>query len=117
MAARVWPPLRTLRVCARQARSAEASIPQLFIKAVRIGALDDVIRLNDTGNLEKLTADCEKRTSDAKCASCGGVGYILCRWCQGTNKSRSHAFNADPTKNFLKCTVCNQNGLERCDKC
>ena len=39
------------------------------------------------------------------------------RWCQGTNKSRSHAFNADPTKNFLKCTVCNQNGLERCDKC
>eukprot|EP00039_Didymoeca_costata_P001939 m.56401 g.56401 ORF g.56401 m.56401 type:complete len:570 (-) comp11037_c0_seq2:84-1793(-) len=91
-------------------------VPQVFINAVHIGGLDDVIRMNDAGDLQRAIADFETR-SNTTCGDCGGIGYVPCSWCQGSRKSRSHQFNSDPRKNALKCTVCNENGLQRCRKC
>jgi glutaredoxin domain-containing cysteine-rich protein 1 len=93
------------------------SLPRLFINAVHIGGLDAVIRMNDNGDLKRATIDFEQR-GDAKCVDCAGYGYTLCTWCQGSQKSRAHNFHdADEKASALKCTVCNENGLQRCQKC
>ena len=93
-------------------------VPHLFVKSYCVGGLDAVEQLNDSGELSKLTRGCKQRAAGAgKCTSCGGFGYVLCTWCQGSTKSRSHNFADDPLKNTLKCTVCNQNGLVQCTKC
>lgn len=42
---------------------------------------------------------------------------MLCRWCLGSKKSVVNEFAEDPSKKALKCTVCNENGLERCEDC
>eukprot|EP00041_Stephanoeca_diplocostata_P028915 m.837490 g.837490 ORF g.837490 m.837490 type:complete len:600 (+) comp23461_c0_seq15:514-2313(+) len=91
-------------------------LPQCFINAVHIGGLGKVEQLTDTGELKTITKDFPKRTADA-CAACGSYGFVLCTWCQGSNRSRVHHFNPDPRKNALKCTVCNSNGLVPCPQC
>lgn len=95
---------------------AEAQLPRLYINAVHIGGLDEVVRMNDNGDLKRATVGFPER-SNAHCTDCNGFGFVLCTWCQGSMKSRSHTFNADPRKNALRCTVCNENGLIQCTKC
>ena len=60
----------------------------------------------------------QKRSNDT-CTSCGGQGFVVCAWCQGSRKSLAHDFNSGPGKHnfFLNCTVCNSNGLQSCPDC
>ena len=50
-----------------------------------------------------------------KCGYCGGFEFIPCRKCSGTKDSVKNNF----TNEFkaLRCTHCNENGLEPCPGC
>eukprot|EP00038_Savillea_parva_P019141 m.26611 g.26611 ORF g.26611 m.26611 type:complete len:628 (+) comp4329_c0_seq1:315-2198(+) len=105
-----------MRVERFQIGSINGILPQCFINAVHIGGVDEVIHLVDTGELKDITKDFERRADDF-CKKCGNTGFIICAWCQGSNKSRVHQFNDDPRKNALRCTICNANGLVTCPSC
>ena len=98
-------------------RAPGASVPQLFVKSYCVGGLDAAEQLNDSGELGKLTIGCSKQTGAGKCPTCGGFGYTVCSWCQGSMKSRSHGFTEEAGGAFLSCTVCNTNGLVQCKEC
>ena len=50
-------------------------------------------------------------STDAVCRVCGGQGFIMCLWCQGSKKGIRNTFGD------LKCTVCNKNALQKCPEC
>jgi len=60
-----------------------------------------------------------QKRSNETCRSCGGQGFVVCQWCQGSRKSLAHDFNSGKGKHnfFLNCTVCNSNGLQPCPDC
>eukprot|EP00041_Stephanoeca_diplocostata_P027460 m.755324 g.755324 ORF g.755324 m.755324 type:complete len:411 (+) comp23179_c1_seq25:1844-3076(+) len=55
------------------------SVPRVFIAYKYVGGADDVVLLNDTGELKALCEDIEDGGSPA-CTTCGGTGYHLCTW-------------------------------------
>eukprot|EP00043_Microstomoeca_roanoka_P016800 m.173388 g.173388 ORF g.173388 m.173388 type:complete len:62 (-) comp16529_c0_seq7:183-368(-) len=61
-----------------------------------------------------MLANFEDRKED--CAACGGRGFVPCNWCFGSKKSITNKFAEGYIRN-LKCTVCNENGLQRCEQC
>ena len=84
---------------------------------MHIGGLDAIHQLNEAGELSRMLKGFEHRSA-VVCGTCGGAGYIPCKWCQGSKKSISHAFSGKNAQTVsLKCTVCNENGLQRCDNC
>eukprot|EP00043_Microstomoeca_roanoka_P013455 m.131748 g.131748 ORF g.131748 m.131748 type:complete len:751 (+) comp15755_c0_seq1:154-2406(+) len=93
-----------------------AIVPQAFLEGVHLGDAATIKRLNETGELRSRLQDCEERpTKD--CSTCGGQGYILCTWCQGSKRSIRHAFAHSTKEASLRCTLCNENALQRCPDC
>eukprot|EP00042_Codosiga_hollandica_P054493 m.738774 g.738774 ORF g.738774 m.738774 type:complete len:563 (+) comp58912_c1_seq4:482-2170(+) len=99
----------------RLERAPNIELPQIFINAVHIGGLAQLIELNDSGSLRKLIEGFAGES--VRCSTCGGAAYINCTWCQGSKKSLQHAFEVGSRNNVLKCTICNNNGLMRCPTC
>ena len=94
-----------------------ADTPQVFVNGLHFGDHEKILSLNETGELKGLLSGFEERADD-DCPSCGGVGFITCRWCRGTKKSFQHKFEKhDRGRMALRCTACNVNGLQRCPKC
>lgn len=50
-------------------------------------------------------------SSEEVCRVCGGQRFIMCLWCQGSKKGIRNTFGD------LKCTVCNENALQKCPEC
>ncbi len=50
-----------------------------------------------------------------KCGYCGGFEFIPCRKCSGTKDSVKNNFTSE--FKALRCTHCNENGLEPCPGC
>lgn len=50
-----------------------------------------------------------------KCGYCGGYEFIPCRKCSGTKDSVKNTFTSE--FKALRCTHCNENGLEPCPGC
>ncbi len=80
-----------------------------------------MLKLNETGELQKMTEKMEKIEVNitGDCTTCAGEGFTLCSWCGG-NKRKSMAIQYNvPTRQtaFLKCTACNDNGLMMCPSC
>ena len=50
-------------------------------------------------------------STNTVCRVCGGQGFIMCLWCEGSKKGIRNAFGD------LKCTVCNKNALQKCPEC
>eukprot|EP00039_Didymoeca_costata_P008874 m.117983 g.117983 ORF g.117983 m.117983 type:complete len:634 (+) comp14267_c0_seq2:156-2057(+) len=100
-----------------QERLPGAMVPQIFAKGIHLGDYDLVFSLNERGLLKDLFAEFEDRPM-LDCTVCGGSGFILCTWCNGSKKSAaiSNRFETNKQK-FLTCTVCNENALERCREC
>jgi hypothetical protein len=74
--------------------------------------------MNERGELLKvLSTFVEKSMVD--CKDCGGTGFVVCGWCGGSKRSTpiAGAFEKAGGKFALKCTVCNENALERCQNC
>lgn len=99
-----------------ESRLPESIVPQVFVSFIHIGDVDRICALNESGQLSTMLSGFEKR-SIQPCGECGGFGYRPCSWCQGSKKSIMHSFSKDPGANALRCTVCNENGLEKCPSC
>lgn len=101
-----------------QERLPRSSVPQLFVKGESVGDYNEVFKMNERGELTLILEGCAMRPMQ-DCPCCAGTGFMLCTWCRGTKKSTpvSSEFEKDYRKTALKCTVCNENGLERCREC
>eukprot|EP00052_Salpingoeca_macrocollata_P011537 m.88975 g.88975 ORF g.88975 m.88975 type:complete len:456 (+) comp18099_c0_seq2:662-2029(+) len=94
-----------------------ATVPQVFVNGEYFGDAQKIRSLNETGELKKLLGGFEIRPTQ-DCTQCGGAGFVPCTWCQGSKKSIHNPFEReDITKRALKCTVCNEIGLQRCELC
>ncbi|XP_015685173.1 glutaredoxin domain-containing cysteine-rich protein 1-like [Protobothrops mucrosquamatus] len=51
-----------------------------------------------------------------ECLSCGGFGFLPCFTCHGSKMSMFRNCFTDSFK-ALRCTACNENGLQRCKNC
>ncbi|EGD80581.1 hypothetical protein PTSG_01173 [Salpingoeca rosetta] len=93
-----------------------AVVPQAFLEGRHLGDAKALKEMNETGALRRRLADCEERPL-TDCTTCGGQGYILCTWCQGSKRSLLHGFGESTKEEWLKCSVCNENALQRCPDC
>jgi len=102
-------------------RAPEAEIPCVFVNGNFLGGADLVLEMNETGKLKEILKGFEVQPMDG-CKGCGGAGFITCNWCQGSGKSVKNPFHGHQGAEVgmtavLKCTVCNENGLQRCPVC
>ncbi len=111
-------------------------IVQLYIDGEYVGDNEVVCELNECGELVTMLKGCEvwlpslslysmmiitwyfmythiiqRRKASHVCLLCQGEGFLVCLWCKGTKKGMQTNF-CD-----LKCTVCNQNALQKCPEC
>mmetsp|Transcript_11933 Transcript_11933/g.30678 ORF Transcript_11933/g.30678 Transcript_11933/m.30678 type:complete len:349 (+) Transcript_11933:897-1943(+) len=98
-----------------------ATLPQAFWNGEHLGDFAAILKMNETGQLQKLTKKMDKIEVNitGDCKLCGGEGFTLCTWCGG-DKRKSMAISFDvPSRQtaFLKCTACNDNGLMMCPEC
>lgn len=91
-----------------------ASVPYVFINGNPLGGVKELEHLNETGELKSLLENFERRNS-AVCQSCGGFRYINCAQCHGSKRSRKTRISRHIS--VLRCTSCNENGLQRCQVC
>lgn len=96
-------------------------VPHLFAGGEPIGGYDDIFGMNERLELrDRLGKLGVNEAPMQDCSTCGGSGFIMCTWCGGTTRSTavSATFTGGATNaGFLRCTVCNENGLERCREC
>jgi len=91
-----------------------ASVPHVFINGTSLGGVKELEHLNETGELKRLLENFERRNSDV-CQRCGGFRYINCIQCHGSKRSRKTRLSRQIS--VLRCTACNENGLQRCPEC
>jgi len=91
-----------------------ASVPHVFVNGVSLGGVKELEHLNETGELKILLQNFERRTSGV-CSGCGGFRYINCTQCHGSKRSRRTRISREI--NVLRCTACNENGLQLCREC
>lgn len=91
-----------------------ATVPHVFVNGNSLGGVKELEHLNETGELKILLQDFERRNS-AVCQSCGGFRYINCIQCHGSKRSRRTRISRQIS--VLRCTSCNENGLQRCPEC
>ncbi|KAL1809572.1 hypothetical protein DCAR_0729123 [Daucus carota subsp. sativus] len=108
-------------------------LPKVFVGKKYIGGAEEVRRLNEDGQLEKVLAGCEKVddggdgriNGGALCEGCGDVRFVPCETCSGSCKIYYEAeyYEDDEEENdeaqfgFQRCPDCNENGLIRCPLC
>eukprot|EP00118_Oscarella_pearsei_P004363 m.18559 g.18559 ORF g.18559 m.18559 type:complete len:242 (+) comp27677_c0_seq4:491-1216(+) len=88
----------------------EITVPQVFVNGHHVGGQTEVMALNEAGTLADLLTLFEKN-HQSDCEVCGSKGFITCMWCQGSKKSIRNRYGT------LRCTVCNENGLQLCPEC
>lgn len=86
------------------------TVPQVFINGHHIGGYKELLDLNESGELAELLKSFEK-VSGGDCSVCANRGFVTCLWCQGSKKSVRNRYGT------LRCTVCNENGLQVCPEC
>eukprot|EP00045_Choanoeca_perplexa_P015027 m.181338 g.181338 ORF g.181338 m.181338 type:complete len:603 (+) comp16870_c0_seq9:129-1937(+) len=99
----------------KRTNNPQPAVPQVFVNGHHFGDYAKVQKLNETGELKALLQGFEERPSQ-DCSRCGGRGFVNCSWCQGTKRSVANPY-AKTTQGALRCTVCNEIGLERCNDC
>ena len=90
--------------------STQTLVPYVFCKGMLVGDSEKIEFLNDDGDLLPMLKEFQQ-TQVRLCRTCGDRKFVLCNWCQGSKKGLKHNFG------FLKCTVCNVNGLQPCSDC
>ncbi|XP_053556245.1 glutaredoxin domain-containing cysteine-rich protein 1 [Bombina bombina] len=93
------------------------SLPVVFIDGHYLGGLNRIITVNERiGELQDLLIKIERVQHPHACPSCGGFGFVPCLVCHGSKMSVFRNCFTDSFK-ALKCTACNENGLQRCKSC
>nr|XP_006007236.1 PREDICTED: glutaredoxin domain-containing cysteine-rich protein 1 [Latimeria chalumnae] len=96
--------------------SESPSLPVVFIDGHYLGGAEKILSMNETGDLQDLLTKIERVQHPHACTSCGGFGFIPCSVCHGSKMSVFRNCFTDSFK-ALKCTSCNENGLQRCKLC
>eukprot|EP00045_Choanoeca_perplexa_P004049 m.35150 g.35150 ORF g.35150 m.35150 type:complete len:539 (-) comp12370_c0_seq1:1077-2693(-) len=95
---------------------ATETLPQLFLNGKRIGGAETIEHMNENGSLPMVLKKVPKyQTGEGPCDTCAGRFFIPCEWCGGDRKSVMSRFGTELVK--LKCTVCNEQGLQKCPVC
>lgn len=102
-------------------------LPRVFIGKRYIGGAEEIRRLHEDGQLEKLLECCEKMDDDGGCGgggaceACGDVRFVPCETCSGSCKIYYEEDEEDGGEEdeygFQRCPDCNENGLIRCPIC
>ncbi|PON67335.1 Glutaredoxin [Trema orientale] len=103
-------------------------LPKVFLGSKYIGGADEIRRLNEDGQLEKLLECCEKVDDDGgdgggACEACGDIRFVPCETCSGSCKIYYEAEEEETEEGeeedygFQRCPDCNENGLIRCPIC
>ncbi|XAR71238.1 hypothetical protein NMG60_11028408 [Bertholletia excelsa] len=101
-----------------------AGLPAVLVGQKYIGGADDIRRLHEEGQLEKMLDCCE--TADdgggtAVCETCGDIRFVPCDTCSGSCKIYYEGDceeEGDETEcGFHRCPDCNENGIVRCPIC
>ncbi|KAL8207466.1 UNVERIFIED_CONTAM: Glutaredoxin domain-containing cysteine-rich protein 1 [Gekko kuhli] len=86
------------------------------MRNVGIKGAEKILSMNESGELQDLLTKIERVQHPHACLSCGGFGFIPCSACHGSKMSVFRNCFTDSFK-ALKCTACNENGLQRCKSC
>nr|XP_025043241.1 glutaredoxin domain-containing cysteine-rich protein 1 [Pelodiscus sinensis] len=92
------------------------SLPVVFIDGQYLGGAEKILSMNESGELQDLLTKIERVQHPHECPSCGGFGFLPCSMCHGSKMSVFRNCFTDSFK-ALKCTSCNENGLQRCKSC
>ncbi|KAM6440723.1 glutaredoxin domain-containing cysteine-rich protein 1 [Liasis olivaceus] len=92
------------------------SVPVVFIEGQYLGGAEKILSMNESGELQDLLTKIERVQHPHECLSCGGFGFLPCSVCHGSKMSVFRNCFTDSFK-ALKCTACNENGLQRCKNC
>ncbi|NXU56453.1 GRCR1 protein, partial [Turnix velox] len=92
------------------------SLPVVFIDGHYLGGAEKILLMNESGELQDLLTKIERVQHPHECLSCGGFGFLPCSACHGSKMSVFRNCFTDSFK-ALKCTACNENGLQRCLSC
>ena len=87
-------------------------LPQVFIGDTHIGGVEEVMKLNDSGELAEMLKGFSVCECLGTCRSCGDARFVPCSNCDGSTK----VFEEEDEM-FKRCSKCNENGLVRCLEC
>ncbi|KAJ0246778.1 Uncharacterized protein HA466_0172690 [Hirschfeldia incana] len=87
-------------------------LPQVFIRGIHIGGVEEIMKLNDSGELAEMLKDFPASECLGTCRSCGDARFVPCTNCDGSTK----VFEEEEER-FKRCPKCNENGLVRCRQC
>ncbi|CAN7056930.1 hypothetical protein IGI04_014370 [Brassica rapa subsp. trilocularis] len=87
-------------------------LPQVFIGDTHIGGVEEVMKLNDSGELAEMLKGFSVCECLGTCKSCGDARFVPCSNCDGSTK----VFEEEDEM-FKRCSKCNENGLVRCLEC
>ncbi|XP_035626431.1 glutaredoxin domain-containing cysteine-rich protein 1-like isoform X2 [Oncorhynchus keta] len=92
------------------------SLPVVFIDGHYLGGAEKILDMNESGELQDRLAKIERVQHPHTCQTCGGFAFVPCPMCHGSKLS---VFRNCFTESFkaLKCTWCNENGLQPCSSC
>ncbi|KAM4621566.1 glutaredoxin domain-containing cysteine-rich protein 1 [Polymixia lowei] len=92
------------------------SLPVVFIDGHYLGGAEKILDMNESGELQDLLTKIERVQDPHTCQTCGGFAFIPCPMCHGSKMSVFRNCFTDSFK-ALKCTSCNENGLQPCLSC
>ncbi|XP_047209369.1 glutaredoxin domain-containing cysteine-rich protein 1 isoform X2 [Girardinichthys multiradiatus] len=92
------------------------SLPVVFIDRHYLGGAEKILGMNESGELQDLLTKIERVQHPQTCQTCGGFAFIPCSMCHGSKMSVFRNCFTDSFK-ALKCTSCNENGLQACASC
>ena len=105
----------------------QGGLPKVFVGEKYIGGVEEIKRMHEDGQLEKVFEGCEKSDDDSGnlngvCEACGDIRFIPCETCSGSCKVYYEDEEEDEECpedgcGFQRCPDCNENGLVRCPIC
>ena len=105
----------------------KGSLPKVFVGDKYIGGVEEIRRMHEDGQLEKVLGACEMLDCDggnlvSVCEACGDVRFVPCETCSGSCKiyyeyEEAEELEEQDESGFQRCPDCNENGLVRCPIC
>ncbi|XP_044062186.1 glutaredoxin domain-containing cysteine-rich protein 1 isoform X2 [Siniperca chuatsi] len=92
------------------------SLPVVFTDGHYLGGAEKILGMNESGELQDLLTKIERVQQPQTCQTCGGFAFVPCPMCHGSKMSVFRNCFTDSFK-ALKCTSCNENGLQPCVSC
>lgn len=114
----------------------KGGLPRVFVGKKYIGGAEEIRRMNEEGELEKVVEGCETVDdgggggSGGGCEACGDIRFVPCETCNGSCKvyyeceeeedeeeEKEKELEREGEFGFQRCPDCNENGLIRCPIC